>query len=261
MSVPVQRPPWRVIRAFQNAERQAVVHLHNVSGGILAADSLTLLVEAGINSRVQMTTVGATRIYRNRAACHAAQSATWIRVGDGAMVEYLPDAVIPFAGSRFRQSMTVWLGSDAGFIGWETIAAGRVARGEEFEFDVFDSEYGVYSEARPLVLERFSLSPSVRDPRSAARWGRFRYTASLYIFHTGVAQKQWLELESRLNELAFGQSSADARWGVSALIAGGMVIRGMAIKARHITAGLHGFWEISKHEIRGERAIAPRKIN
>ena len=33
MFVPAQEPPWRAIRAFQNPQRQAVVHLHNVSGG------------------------------------------------------------------------------------------------------------------------------------------------------------------------------------------------------------------------------------
>src|SRR6266566_4187571 len=61
-----QDPPWRAIRAFQNPQRQAVVHLHNVSGGILAGDLLDLSLEAGKATRVQVTSVGATRIYRRR---------------------------------------------------------------------------------------------------------------------------------------------------------------------------------------------------
>ncbi len=261
MSVPVQQPPWRAIRAFQNAERQAVVHLHNVSGGILAGDSLSLLVEAGSGARVQVTSIGATRVYRRRPGSAVARLFTSIRIGDGAVVEYLPDAIIPFAASRFSQSTVISLGSNAGFIGWETIAAGRIASGEEFAFDLFHSECGIFSERRPLALERYSLEPAACDPRSVARWGGFRYTASLYVCHTGVALNRWLALESKLNGIAFDRSVATARWGVSALVADGLVIRGLACEAYEITAGLHTFWETAKRELWGERAILPRKIN
>ncbi len=261
MFVPVQDPPWRAIRAFQNAQSQAVVHLHNVSGGILSGDSLHLAVEAGADTRVQVTTVGATRIYRQRPGRAAARQSTTIRVGDGAMVEYLPDTVIPFADSRFRQSTAVWLGPNAGFIGWEAVAAGRIASGEEFAFDLFHSECSVSSEARPLALERYSLRPSVGDPRSAARWGRFRYTATMYVCHTGVAQSRWSDIESSLNELAFLHTSREERWGVSILVASGLVIRGLALEAHQITAGLRTFWDLAKQELWGEPALPPRRIN
>jgi urease accessory protein len=261
MFVHTQDPPWRAIRAFPNPQRQAVVHLHNVSGGILSGDSLCLSIEAGPSTRVQVTSVGATRVYRQRPGSATASLFTSIRVGDGAMLEYLPDVVIPFSGSRFSQSTAVLLGANAGLVAWETLAAGRIASGEEFAFDFFDSECSVSSGTRPLALERYSLRPSVRDPRSAARWGRFLYSATLYICHTGVVQSRWLDLESRLNDLAFQGTSHRSRWGVSALVAGGLVIRGLALEAHQITAGLYTFWDRAKQEIWGERAIPPRKIN
>ncbi len=64
MFVLEQEPPWRAIRAFRNARDQALVHLHNVSGGILSGDSLHLCIDAAPSTRVQVTSVGATRIYR-----------------------------------------------------------------------------------------------------------------------------------------------------------------------------------------------------
>jgi len=259
--VPVQDPPWRAIRAFANSQQQAVVHLHNVSGGILSDDSLRLSIKAGTSTRVQVTSVGATRIYRRRGDGATARQVTLIRVGDGAMVEYLPDVVIPFAGSRFSQSTAVSLGPNAGFIGWESLAAGRIASGEEFGFDSFHSDCSVSSDQRPLALERYTLTPSGTDPRSIARWGRFRYSATLYICHTGVAQSRWIGLESRLNDLAFGQTCDSSRWGVSTLVAAGVVIRGLALEAHQITAGLHTFWNLAKQDIWGQPAIPPRKIN
>lgn len=261
MRAPVQTPPWRAIRAFPNSQRQAVVHLHNVSGGILSGDALDLSIEASPGTRVQVTSVGATRIYRHRPGRSAACLSTSIRVAEDAMLEYLPDVIIPFAGSCLSQATSIALGRNAGFVGWETIAAGRVASGEEFAFAFFRSEFSLCCDTRPLALERYSLEPAPRDPRSVARWGRFRYTAVLYICHTGVAQPRWLELESSLNQLAFTRTSDAARWAVSTLVAGGLVIRGLALEAHQITTGLHGFWDHAKRELWGERAIPPRKIN
>lgn len=141
------------------------------------------------------------------------------------------------------------------------MAAGRIAGGEEFGFDLFHSEFSVCSGTRPLALERYSLAPSARDPRSVARWGRFRYTATMYVCHTGVAQPRWIDLESSLNDRAFLQTSHAARWGVSTLVRGGLVIRGLALEAHQITAGLYTFWDLAKQELWSERAIPPRKIN
>ena len=261
MFVLTQQPPWRAIRAFQNSRGQALVHLHNVSGGILSGDSLHLSIDAAPGARVQVTSVGATRVYRHRPGRAVARLSTSIQIGEDAMLEYLPEAVIPFAGSRFSQSTTVSLGRNAGFIGWESIAAGRIAGGEEFAFDFFHSELSVRSDVRPLAIERWSLTPSTGASRSVARWGRFRYAASLYVCHTGVAQPRWLDLESCLNRLAIAHTSQSARWGVSTLIANGLVVRGMALEAHQITAGLRTFWEHAKQEIWGEPAVLPRKIN
>lgn len=261
MFVLTQQPPWRAIRAFQNPLGQALVHLHNVSGGILSGDSLHLAIDAARGARVQVTSVGATRVYRHRPGRPVARLSTSVQIGENAMLEYLPEAVIPFAASRFSQSTTVSLGRNAGFIGWESIAAGRIAAGEEFAFDFLHSELNICSDVRPLALERWSLTPSTAASRSVARWGRFRYTATLYVCHTGVAQPRWLDLESCLNRLAMEHTSQSARWGVSTLIANGLVVRGLALEAHQITAGLRTFWEYAKQEIWGEPAVFPRKIN
>ena len=257
----IQEPPWRAVRAFRNAQRQAVVHLHNVSGGILAGDLLSLSIEAEAAARVQVTSVGATRIYRQGSGDTIARLVTSIRVADDAMLEYLPDVTIPFAGSRFSQKTNVSLAKNAGFIGWDMLAAGRIASGEEFEFDLYASEFSVYSNGRPIAIERYSLAPAIRDPTSVARWGRFRYLATLYVCHSGVTQSIWDRLESQLNEIACADTSEAARWGVSTLISGGIIIRGLTMEAHQALDGLHKFWGLAKQEIWGESAMAPRKIN
>src|SRR5579863_9030048 len=94
-----QDPPWRIVRAFPNSEGEALAHLHNVSGGVLDSDDLRLRVEVGSQARVQLTTTGATRVYRSRSPQAISRQSVDVTVGAGAMLEYLPDPLIPFAHS------------------------------------------------------------------------------------------------------------------------------------------------------------------
>src|SRR5438309_11151451 len=67
-----QQPPLRIVRAFRQADGVSLVHLHNLSGGVLAGDRLELKVEIGPRAAVQLTSTGATRIYRSPQAAAVA---------------------------------------------------------------------------------------------------------------------------------------------------------------------------------------------
>ena len=90
-----QHPPWRVIRAFPNSSGEMLAHLHNVSGGVLDSDDLHLHVEIGPDARAQITTTGATRIYRSRSVDAVSRHRTEITIGEQGLLEYLPDPLIP----------------------------------------------------------------------------------------------------------------------------------------------------------------------
>src|SRR5580658_2238738 len=60
LAASLQEPPFKVVRAFTLEDGTALVHLHNVSGGLLAGDDLTLEVNLGCNASVQLTTTGPT---------------------------------------------------------------------------------------------------------------------------------------------------------------------------------------------------------
>ena len=104
-----QRPPLQVVRSFPSGEVAALAHLHNLSGGVLGGDSLELSVEVGDGASAQLTSTGATRLYRCRPDAPAAVQRQSFRVGRGALLEYLPDELIPFAGARYRQETVIEL--------------------------------------------------------------------------------------------------------------------------------------------------------
>src|SRR5260370_14537062 len=128
-----QHPPWRVIRGFPTAGGETLAHLHNVSGGILDNDDLLLQIEVGPAARAQITTTGATRVYRSRSPGAVSRQRTEISIAARGLLEYLPDPLIPYARSRFEQSATIELHDGATLFWRETTTPGTETAGEGFE--------------------------------------------------------------------------------------------------------------------------------
>lgn len=261
MRIGRQDPPWRAIRSFQNESGEAVTHLHNVSGGILGGDELDLRIALQAGTSAQVTSVGATRIHRYKSDGKAAKQTACFHVGEGALLEYLPDTLIPYADSRFEQRSEFRLAQGAGLIAWETFAAGRVASGESFSFDRFTTATIIYSPLRPLAIEKYSLQPALQNMRSAARFGPFEYSATMWVCRINNDTAGWLQLEHELSARAQVLSHAAVLWGVSALIENGLVIRGLACEANLIATGLEAFWQMAKPAIWKRPALRPRKIH
>jgi len=81
-----QQPPLKVIRAFAQPDGGALVHLHNISGGVLGGDHLQVEIEVGAQASVQLTSTSATRIYRSRARVPCAQQITKAHVQSGGLL-------------------------------------------------------------------------------------------------------------------------------------------------------------------------------
>jgi urease accessory protein len=256
-----QCPPLQVVRAFPLREGGTLVHLHNLSGGVLGGDRLKVAVEVGPGATAQVTSTGATRLYRSRTDAPAAEQATEIQISAGGLLEYLPDPLIPFAGSRYRQSTRITLEDDAGLFWWETIAPGRAARGELFAYDLLHVRFELAALGKPIAREHFVLEPQKRPLSALARLGPYRYLSCLYICRVGLEEVRWLGLEEQMGALA-GQFSQPGEiiWGVSSLVAHGLVVRGLSRQGQDIPAGLVAFWHVAKQALYGQDAHPPRKI-
>jgi urease accessory protein len=254
--------PLKVVRAFALADGAALVHLHNVSGGLLGDDHLLLSVRLRENAKVQLTTTGATRIYRAREAASPATQQTEISLAANSFLEYLPDPIIPFAGARFSQRTTIQLGSGAGLFWWEILAPGREAHGELFDYDSVEMKSDVIAEGRLISRERVKLEPLKFPLSSPARLGPFRYWATFYICRVGLDGATWQALENQLREAARDFSRpGESLWGISSLAAHGLVCRCVAMRGRNVLSGLHRLWRSAKFALYGTEAVPPRKVN
>jgi urease accessory protein len=212
-----------------------------------------------------VTTTGATRLYRHRPGPDASQQTT-LRVAQDGLLEYLPDPLIPFAGARYQQQLSIELAEGAGLFYWELLTPGREASGEIFAYDRVGLGLELCAGGDLVALERMELEPALRPLTSPLRWGAFRYMATLYICRVGVAASVWSALENELATLALAHTQANVSspnatvWGVSTLVAHGLVVRGLGVSGRQLIAGLTTFWGAAKKSLYGCAAHLPRKL-
>jgi urease accessory protein len=261
LRVKQQQPPWRVVRGFPTPSGEILAHIHNLSGGVLDTDSFLWRLEVGAGAMAQVTTTGATRIYRSREREHTPSQRTDVHVGEQAYLEYLPDALIPFAGSRFQQTTRIDLQPDASLIWWEHIAPGREASGETFRYESLGSRLELVAADEPVAIERWTLEPRLRRIDSLARLGPFRHFASAYVCRAGPPAAYWRNLESTLQAVAEQQSGAEMLWGVTGLRAHGLVIRGASISGRLLRESSVEIWKAAKWHLCGRAAALPRKVH
>jgi len=262
LSASIQEPPLRVVRAFALDDGSALAHLHNVSGGLLGGDRLSLAVNVGAGASVQLTTTGATRIYRRRESAPPTTQTNAIRVGENALLEYVPDAIIPYAAARFAQWTRIDLAAGAGLFWWEVIAPGREASGEVFAYESVEMRTDVTANGRLIAAENIRLDPRGSALRSIARLGEYRYWATFYMCRVGLDATAWHAAEEHLREAARELTQpGQALWGVSTLLADGLIVRGLAVRGRDALGGLHALWNAAKLRLYGRAAVPPRKVH
>jgi urease accessory protein len=129
------RGPLRVQKAlYPEGPRHCHVIVVHPPGGVVGGDRLDLDLELGAATRVLATTPGAAKWYRanGRHAQQASRQDVRLRVGPGAVLEWLPQETIFYDDADVVLEHEVELAPDARYIGSEILCFGRRAAGETF---------------------------------------------------------------------------------------------------------------------------------
>ncbi len=227
--------PWHALPPSQLDDTAcAYVWLVNTLGGLVGGDRVTMEATVASDCHVVMTTPSATRIYRTLDAPVVQQ--IHIAVGSNAQFEWLPDVTIPFAGSRFRQTLEVDLAAGATAFVWDAMASGRIARAERWAFAEYDNTIRINSAVGTSVLERARIEPEPANRRKTLA-GEWDYVATVFVVGEGVSAKTWAELEETL-ALVLDQWPGRVLGGVSQPAISGVAIKILARSAPDLTTAL-----------------------
>ncbi len=138
---------------------------------------------------------------------------------------------------------------------WDALAAGRVARGERWEFHEVDSRLEIYLRGRPVFLNRARIRPAISDPRQLGITEGLDYLATLIVVADKV--KDWSDIVAVMNaELA---GLPEVRAGVSALAIGGCAVKLLARTASDMTRAQATLWKCARQAVLGSDLVDLRK--
>lgn len=201
-----QKAPLMIVRPFALPCGTLSVFMVNPTGGLLGGDHNDIQISVGPGARALILTQSATRVQPSATGVAATQ-AVHLSVACGGRLEYYPERVLPFAGSRLHQTLRVDLESGAHLGLTETLASGRVHAGERLAFAEYRSRTEVWCGPQRLYLELLRLTPGPQT-RAPGIWQNLDYAASGVFVGPGEIGN-WPSMPGRL---ASGLSAGGAVW-------------------------------------------------
>ncbi len=232
--------PLQALTPLTLADGASYLMLLNPTGGVLGGDHLITDIVQDADTHVCLTTPSATRIYRT--AEQPAILETVIHLGEGATLEYFPDHVIPHAGSAFRQSLRIEMARGSRAILLDSMASGRVAHGERWNFTELDSRTEIYASGRPAYINRTKIIPATNRPDRLGWMEEFDYLSCMAIFAEGFTR--WPQVAAAINEEL--NRLPNVRGGASQVSRGGCVARFLARSASDMTLANKALWDAAR---------------
>ena len=206
------RAPLAVLRGHYldpEAEDMLSVMIASPSGGVLQGDRLQIEIEVRTGARLHLDTQSATRLYRMPEA--PARLQTSFRLDADAYLEYVPDPIVPFAGSSVVSRTEAVVHPDAALVLGEVVAPGRAARGEIHAMTLFESVTEVERPDGALVFADATVLDPGEDLTGPGMLCGHAALGSLYVIAAGVEPTI---LRESLDDAA---SPTSAYWGASSL--------------------------------------------
>ena len=268
--------PLQVLAPVALDDPAAVVSILNPTGGLLGGDRLSIEVDVAAGAHAVLTTPSATRVYRADGA--PTVQTVRLRLRPGAVVEWVPDHTIPFAGSALRQAFDVELDETASLVLVDAFSAGRIALGEAWRFALLESAMSIRDRCGWLLHDRFVLRGRAGVVRAAGGRGAgappaearlqddepafgglgfaesHPYFASIAVIGAFDAARFAAEVQQRV-----GADTSGASLGAAVLPRRGALVRCLARNAPALVEVVERCWNLARAALLARPPLALRK--
>lgn len=235
-------------------------------GGVAGGDQLQIDVTVEPGAHALLTTPGATRWYKSQG--RPAAQRVRLRVEEGAILEWLPQENMLFAGADATMALDLELAPGARAIGWDAVVLGRYGAGEHWNHTGaahcaaarLQLHNRLACGGRPLWLEQGELHAGHALLSSPVAWAGLPIQASLW----AVAPEPLAAMEPLSEQLAASLPWSDeVRAGASLLAGQGgapsvLLLRVLARRMEAARAVLHEGWRLLRPALLDQPARPPR---
>jgi urease accessory protein len=213
------RPPLQTF-GLQHADPHGGAYLQiiNPCGGLFEGDTAEVEVNLQGGAHLYLTTQAATKVYPAEHGEVTRQHVRF-RVAGGAILEFLPQPLIPFARAMYVQETSVQVESGGICLVAEVLAPGRVARGEHFAYHMVRSRVEGWVDNRLALFDQLMLQPEQNSYTGLGALDGKPYLATLYVL-TSQDLDPWIPGWNRGLMEQYGECV-----GITALANGGLMAR------------------------------------
>lgn len=211
------------------------LQLVNPTAGLFSGDSLGLQVTLGKKSKVALTSPSATRLHTMPNG--QAKITQNFSIGEKAWLDYWPEITIPQKNSELLQTTRIHLTKSSEMVFLDSLAPGRVAFGENFQFRRLETLMEIYQEGELQAKERCVLSGEKSSwPLSFPRWEKCYYAGIWVAGKPSETTIKHLQKNPILNQegIQCGASLLSSRLGVVRIIASSsLLLKKTTLNLRH----------------------------
>jgi urease accessory protein len=174
----------------RNHGPSAWIYSATYGGGLVDGDHVRLDLTVGPDAMAMLSTQASTKVYRARPHAGSPPASTGssheldASVFSGGLLILLPDPVVCFADSTYRQQQRIRLDAGASLVLVDWVSAGRHAAGERWQCRGYSSRLEVHREDRLMMLDSVALESSDLP----SRMGRFNILCLMVIVGPHVAR-------------------------------------------------------------------------
>lgn len=233
--------PLKIAKTFALEDGLGVCVMDS-SPGLLAGDDYELIWQLDEGARVFVTTQGFTRIHPSREnPCRLRQK---ISVGEGALLEYFPEPLMLYQNAALRAECDVKITCGGTLLLSEIVCAGRIERGEVFQFHAYQNRVRVRYDSELIFVNQTGFYPQNFNSRRRGAWGDCTHQGTFLL----VAAHADATLLDALRAEFADLSGADLWAGASLLERNGLIVSLLGrracdlqnlIKKLHKTAHIH----------------------
>ncbi|BFH14676.1 urease accessory protein UreD [Paenibacillus melissococcoides] len=136
-------------------------------------------LELGEGASSLITTQSSTKIYRTPKE----PVFQWTRIAleAGSYLEWLPDSVIAYRGSRYRQQTDIRMDRSGALILGEIVTPGWSPDGEHFSYDEIALKTMIEMDGAPVLFDHLRLRPGEQPIRGLGRMDGHTHVGSLFV--------------------------------------------------------------------------------
>ena len=236
-----QCAPLKVAKPFAQEDGGLSICVMDCSPGLLNGDRQEIDCFLEPHAKLCLHMQAALKLHPSRVADGVSEQLSRFHVAQGALLEFLAEPVIPFAGARFHGRTIVEMEAGGAAVFSEIITPGRLARGECFDYQEVHTHFSVYWDGELALWDSLRLQPATWKD-AVHPLGEYTHIGTLLVLSEAVAERHVEWLHAHLSACGPGV------YGGASLVERGLAVRVLGVAAWELQQCLAECWRWMKRE-------------